>query len=289
MDYILEVENLRKDYKDFILKDISFKLPKGYIMGFIGPNGAGKTTTIKLIMNLIKKESGTIKVFDLDNNTNEVEIKQKIGFVYDENYYYEDLNIEQIKKIIAPFYKNWDDGQFKQYLRDFDLPEKKKIKELSRGMKMKFSLAVALAHDADLIIMDEPTSGLDPIVRNEVLEILAGILQDERKGVLFSSHITSDLDKIADYITFIDKGSIIFSKSREEIIDNYAVVKGATELIDRDIKSHFIGLKEYKYGFEALTDNISKVKQLFKEEDVIIEKATLEEIMLYTVKGNKGA
>ncbi|EET84215.1 ABC transporter related protein [Clostridium carboxidivorans P7] len=185
MSNILEIKNLRKEYKGFTLDNINFNLPKGFIMGFIGPNGAGKSTTIKLIMNLIKKNSGEIKIFGLDNIKNEKDIKQKIGFVYDENYFYEELTLTEMKNLIAPFYKNWNNAAFNKYMSDFNLPEKKKVKELSKGMKMKFSLAIALSHKAELIIMDEPTSGLDPIFRSEMLDILYSIIQDENKGILF--------------------------------------------------------------------------------------------------------
>jgi len=242
MNNIIEVAQLRKNYGDFVLKDISFNLPRGYIMGLIGPNGAGKSTTIKLIMNLVKKDGGTIKVFGLDHIKNEIEIKERIGFVYDENHFYEDLTVEQMKNVVAAFYSKWDEKLFQKYIKQFEISARKKIKELSKGMKTKFSLAVALSHGAELIIMDEPTSGLDPIFRNEILEILADLLQDENKGVIFSTHITSDLDKIADYITFINKGEIVFSKTKDEILDNYSIVKGATELIDRDLRSHFVTL-----------------------------------------------
>lgn len=171
MSNILEVKNLRKEYKDFTLDDVSFSLEKGFIMGFIGPNGAGKSTTIKLIMNLIKNDGGSIKILGLDNIANEKEAKEKIGFVYDENYFYEELNLTEMKNIIAPFYKNWDERAYQKYIKDFNLPAKKKIKELSKGMKMKFSLAMALSHGAELILMDEPTSGLDPVFRSEILDI----------------------------------------------------------------------------------------------------------------------
>lgn len=288
MTNIIEIENLRKEYQDFTLDDISFALPRGYIMGLIGPNGAGKSTIIKLIMNLVKKDGGKINIFGLDNLKHEVEIKQRIGFVYDENHFYEDLTVEQMKKVIAPFYRYWDEKGFQDYLKRFDLNPQKKIKELSKGMKTKFSLAVALSHGAELIIMDEPTSGLDPIFRNEILEILADLLQDENKGVIFSTHITSDLDKIADYITFINKGKMVFSKTKDEILDNYAIIKGSKELVDRDTKLEFIGIRENKYGFEALTDNVQRIKRIF-DKDLIIEKATLEDIMLFTVRGDKSA
>lgn len=283
MDYILEVNNLRKNFENFTLKDISFKLEPGYIMGFIGPNGAGKSTTIKLIMNLLKKDKGEIKIFGLDHIKYEKEIKDKIGFVYDENYYYEELTINQMKDIVASFYTKWNDNTFNQYLKDFDLNPKVKIKTLSKGMKMKFSLAIALSHDADLIIMDEPTSGLDPVFRREILDILYDLIQDENKSVFFSTHITTDLEKIADYVTFINKGEMVFSKPKYEVLESYSVVKGGLDLLNSETRNGFIGLRETPVGFEGLTDNVSNIKRLFKDE-VLIEKATLEDIMFYTVK-----
>ncbi|KZL90544.1 ABC transporter ATP-binding protein [Clostridium magnum] len=284
MDNILEVNNLTKKYKDFTLDNISFKLERGFIMGFIGPNGAGKSTTIKLIMNLIKKNSGEVKIFGLDNITSEKEVKQKIGFVYDENYFYEELNLLEMKNIIAPFYKNWENKLFDKYIKDFDLPVNKKIKELSKGMKMKYSLAIALSHGAELIIMDEPTSGLDPIFRSEMLDILYSIIQDENKGIFFSTHITTDLEKIADYITFLDKGKIVFSDMKDNILENYSIIKGDNLLLDGDIKKEFIGIREGSYGFEALTSNSKNMRKLFKN-NALIERATLEDIMVYTVRG----
>lgn len=286
MNSILEVKNLRKEYKEFILKDVSFNLERGYIMGFIGPNGAGKSTTIKLIMNLIRKNSGTIKIFGKDNILHEREVKEKIGFVYDENYFYEEVTLEEMKKIIAPFYKQWDNRTYEKYIKEFNLPHKKKIKELSKGMKMKFSLAIALSHNAELIIMDEPTSGLDPVFRSEMLDILYSIMQDENKGVFFSTHITTDLEKVADYITFINNGEIIFSEPKDSIMENYGIVKGGSELLDGDTKREFIGLREGSYGFEGLTNNVERVKKLFKNS-ILIEKPSLDDILVYTVKGTR--
>lgn len=284
MNNILEVKNLRKEYKDFTLKDISFNLERGYIMGFIGPNGAGKSTTIKLIMNLIRKKSGTINIFGKDNILHERDVKEKIGFVYDENYFYEDITLEEMKRIIAPFYKQWDNKAYDKYIKDFNLPSKKKIKELSKGMKMKYSLALALSHNAELIIMDEPTSGLDPVFRSEMLEILYSIMQDESKGVFFSTHITTDLEKVADYITFINNGDIIFSEPKDSILEKYGIVKGSIGLLDGDIKKEFVGLRESSYGFEGLTNNVERVKKLFKN-NILIEKPSLDDILVYTVKG----
>ncbi len=288
MDMILDVKNLRKDFKEFSLKNISFSIPRGFIMGFIGPNGAGKSTTIKLIMNLLKKDTGEIKLFGLDNIEHENEIKNRIGFVYDENYFYEELTVLEMKRMVAPFYKNWDESIFQKYLKEFNLSTKKKIKELSKGMKMKFSLAMALSHKAEFLIMDEPTSGLDPLIRSELLEILFHLMQDENKGILFSTHITSDLDKIADYITLLHEGEIIFSKEKEEILDQYAIVKGDKNLLDIKTRKQFIGIKENQFGFEGLVEDKEEIKKIFKE-DIVIERASLEEIMLYCTRRNKHA
>lgn len=280
---MLEVNNLTKQFKTFKLDNVSFKLEPGYIMGFIGPNGSGKSTTIKLIMNLLKKDSGDIKIFGKDHIEFEKEIKNRIGFVYDESYFYEDLSISQMKNIISPFYKDWDNDLFNKYMKDFDLDPKQKIKKLSKGMKMKFSLAVALCHNADLIIMDEPTSGLDPVFRREILDILYDLIQDENKSIFFSTHITTDLEKIADYITFINEGEIVFSKSKDEILESYAMVKGGNDLLNSESRKEFIGLRETHVGFEGLTQNKDKLRRLFSS-DVIIERPTLEDIMVYSVR-----
>ncbi len=283
MENILEVCKLSKSFPGFSIREVSFELPRGYIMGFIGPNGAGKTTIIKLIMNLIKKDSGKVNIFGLDHSANEIEIKNRIGFVYDENHFYEELNVSEMSFIVSRFYKNWDEQVFKKYLDKFGIPLKQKIKKLSKGMKMKFSLAVALSHNAELLIMDEPTSGLDPLVRNDLMQIISELIQSEKKGVFFSTHITSDLDKIADYITFINNGEIIFSESKEKIFEKYRIVKGDKRILD-PIRNRFVGLKENSYGFEGLilgTEDIG----IENDDRCLIEKPTLDDIMLYTVRG----
>lgn len=283
---MLEVKNLSKEFlfDGFKLKNISFNVKPGYIMGFIGPNGSGKSTTIKLIMNLINKDSGEIKIFGKDHIKHEKEIKDRIGFVYDESHFYENFSIDEMKSIIAPFYSKWNDDLFYQHLKDFDLRANQIIKKLSKGMKMKFALAIALSHHADLIIMDEPTSGLDPIFRREILDVIYNIMQNEEKSIFFSTHITSDLDQIADYITYINKGEIVFSKSMEEIMDNYKLVKGGADLLNDYNRGKLLGIRETKVGFEGLTDNIEKIKSIFDSE-ILIEKPSLEDIMYYT-KGN---
>lgn len=287
MDKILEVKNLKKEYKDFSLENINFQLDRGYIMGFIGPNGSGKSTTIKLIMNLIKKDSGDIKIFDMDNIRHEKEVKEKIGFVYDENYFYDHVNIETMKKIIASFYKGWSDKIFNKYLKTFDLDPKKKIKNLSKGMKMKFSLALALSHNAELIIMDEPTAGLDPVFRREILDILYDLIQDENKSVFFSTHITTDLEKIADYITFINKGKMVFSENKDEVMEKYALVKGGIDFLNEETKKYFLGINKNSFGFEGLTTSANIIKEITKKGELIIEKPSLEDIMVYTVRGEE--
>lgn len=284
MENILEIKNLSKKYDNFLLKNISFNLPKGYIMGFIGPNGAGKSTTIKLIMNLIQKNSGEIKVFGLDNIKNEIEIKNRIGFVYDENHFYEELTVDEIVRFISPYYRNWDNKLFNRYICEYKLPTKAKIKTLSKGMKMKLSLAIALSHNAELLIMDEPTSGLDPLVRSELLEILGDIIQDENKAVFFSTHITSDLDKIADYITFINEGSIVLQDTKENILDNYRLIKGDKQFLNNELNNLLVGVKENKYGFEGLIKNTDLEHTVIKEQ-LLIEIPSLEDIMLFTVRG----
>ncbi len=288
MAEILRIEKLSKAFKDFALKEVDISLERGYIMGFIGPNGAGKSTTIKLIMNLLRRDSGEIQVFGLDNLKHERQIKDRIGFVYDENVFYEELTVRQMKSIVAPFYSRWDDAAFLKRMKDFDLPPDRKIKDLSKGMKMKFSLAVALSHHAELLIMDEPTSGLDPLVRSELLEILGHEMQDESKAVFFSTHITSDLDRVADYVTLLDRGGIVFSQAKDDIVDRYAVVKGPLELLDGDTRKAFVAVKENRFGFEALARDRMAAHRAFGDR-VVIEKPTLEDVMLYFTRRNADA
>ncbi|MCF7859511.1 MAG: ABC transporter ATP-binding protein [Candidatus Cloacimonetes bacterium] len=280
MNYALEVNELSKNYEGFRLDKVSFALPEGFIMGLIGPNGAGKTTIIKLIMNLVMKNSGSIKVFGKDNREHEIEIKERIGFVYDNPNYYEHLNLQQIRNIIAPFYKRWDNKVFDDLVTRFELPLKKNLKKFSRGMVMKAAIAVALSHHADFIIMDEPTSGLDPLFRRELLDLLFDLLQNEKKSILFSTHITSDLERVADYITFINKGKIVFSNTKDEIMENHALIKGDKNLINIETKGYFEGMRINEMGFEALTSDVKSVKKKFGNS-VIIDKANLEDMMYF--------
>ena len=279
---MLELSNVNKKfYEGFKIKDLSFKLEPGYIMGFIGPNGSGKSTTIKMIMNLLKVDSGDIRIFGKDHVKDEVEIKDRIGFVYDQSYFYENLSIEEMKNIIAPFYSQWNEKTFKGYLDLFKLRSDIAIKHLSKGMKTQFAIALALSHNADLIIMDEPTAGLDPVIRREVLDLLYNVIQDENKSIFFSTHITTDLEKIADFITYIKDGKLIFTKSREDLMESYALVKGGPDQLSDQVKKNLIGLRETNVGFEALTDKPKEIRNILGA-NILIERPTLEDIMYYT-------
>lgn len=219
MENILEVNNLCKTYDSFSLKNINLELPKGTIMGLVGENGAGKSTTIKAILNLIHTSNGLVKIFGLDMKEKEIEIKEDIGVVLDEGFFSEYLTPTDINNILSGIYKNWSEELFFKYLEDFKLPKDKVSKEFSTGMKMKLKIAAALSHKPKLLILDEPTSGLDPIARQDILDIFQDFIQDEEHSVLVSSHITSDLENIADYISFINNGEIVLSKTRDELID----------------------------------------------------------------------
>ncbi len=285
MEPILKVENLSKKYDGFALKNISFNLPKGSIMGLVGENGAGKTTTIKLILNLVKKDGGNINIFNLDNIEDEQKIKENIGVVFDNSYFHDNLMPKDISKIMNNIYSNWEDDIFLDYLRIFKLPKDKEVKEFSKGMKMKLSIAVALSHNPQLLILDEPTSGLDPIVRSEILDIFLDYIQDEEKSILFSTHITSDLDKIADYITFIHDGEIILSESKEELISNYGIIKCGKNDFQRIAKEDIIGYRKNQFSYEVLLKD--KSKNSIKYKDFIIDSANLEDIMLFYIRSEK--
>lgn len=285
MEYILKTHKLAKTYNNFELKDISFNVPRGCIMGLIGENGAGKTTVIKLILNLIKRNGGNIEVFGLDNIKSEMEIKERIGVVLDESYFHDNLNPRDISIIMGNIYKNWNRNIFLEYLEKFKLPKDKIVKNFSKGMKMKLSIAVALSHNPQLLILDEPTSGLDPIVRNEMLDIFLDFIQDEEKSILFSTHITSDLDKMADYITFIHNGEMLFSETKDELINNHRIVKCGIEDFNKMDKRDIVGYRKSQFGYEVLINNRENSKAKYK--NLVMDSVNLEEIMLFYIKGEK--
>ncbi|WP_436896484.1 phenol-soluble modulin export ABC transporter ATP-binding protein PmtA [Mammaliicoccus sciuri] len=279
MDNAIDVKNLNFSHKNLKLSDVNFEVRKGYVTGFIGANGAGKTTIIRIIMGLLKEQSGDIKILGEYLSENPVDIKNKIGFVYSELYMYEKWNIKTIEKVISKYYKQWDHEIFEGYIKEFKLPYKQKIKQFSTGMKMKLSLAIALSHHAELYILDEPTAGLDPVVRNEVLEILQRELIDEEKTIFFSTHIISDLEKIADYIVYLKNGSIVINESVEDLTDGYRIIKGDQSILDDELRSLLISVKETKTGFSGLTRQSSVFVELFGNE-VIVETPSIEDIMV---------
>ena len=285
MENILEIKNLCKKYDGFELKNINIELPKGMIMGLIGENGAGKTTTIRAILNLLNNTSGEIKIFGLDNKEYEKQIKEDIGVVLDDSFFSDNMNPKDINKIMRNIYNNWDESVYIKYLDDFKLPSNQNIKEYSSGMKMKLKLAVALSHKAKLLILDEPTSGLDPIARNEILDVFQDFIQDENHSILVSSHITSDLEHIADYITFISDGKIIFCKSKDELLDNYGIVKCSEEQFKEIDQKDYINYKKSKYEYELLIEDRMEFKR--KYDIQIIDKPSIEDIMLIYIKGDK--
>ena len=283
MENILEVKNLSKKYIGFELKDINFNLPKGMIMGFIGENGAGKTTTIKAILDIIQNYKGNIKIFGLDNRKDEAKIKEDIGIVLDDMFFPEILTANDINSILKDTYKNWDSKLYYKYLKDFGLPNNKPIKTLSKGMRKKLEIATALSHHPKLLILDEPTSGLDPIARNEVIDIFQDFIQNEECSILLSSHITTDLEHIADYITFINKGEILLSKTCNELLEKYGIVKCTEAEFKKIDKKDYIRYKQTKYEYDVLIEN---KKEFSKKYSVnTIDKITLEDLMLLMIKG----
>ncbi|WP_146552821.1 MULTISPECIES: ABC transporter ATP-binding protein [Rummeliibacillus] len=283
---LLEVENLNKSFENFQLKEISFSIHKGSIIGFIGINGSGKTTTIKSILGLVAKNSGKIKFLGEDIERHERKIKDQIAFVLDEGYFYEELTLKEMKNIIAPSYQSWDEKLFMSYINRFDLKLNQKIATLSKGMKMKFALSLALSHHAKLLIMDEPTSGLDPLVRSELLDILVEFMKKKGNSVFFSTHITSDLDKIADTIILIDDGKIILDAKKENLLKSFALIKGNRSYINDQTRKLFVRLNVKGNIFEGFTDKKSAVRE--NMPDVLIEAPTIEDIMLaYIEEGRR--
>lgn len=278
MSKALEVSNLNKSLGSFRLKNIGFSLELGCITGFVGANGAGKTTTIKLLLDLLKKDSGQIRYFGEGFGADLTRVKNRLGFVLDEGCLYGCLTIAEMKNLVASAYSDWDDGEFRKRLRQFSLDPKQKITTLSRGMRTKFALSLALSHHADLLIMDEPTSGLDPLVRSELLDILLEYMKTGDKCVLFSTHIVSDLERVADALILIDQGEIILQEDRDALLDTHRIVKGDKDKLSEQTRALFMNLRETDYGFEGLTDEAEAVQK--RIPDALIEKASIEDIFL---------
>lgn len=280
----IEISNVTKTLNEFELNIENLNIEKGFITGFIGPNGSGKTTTIKLILNMIFKDRGSIKIFGKEYKSDDIDIKQIIGYVGDVSGYIPESKLKDIKKGISVFYKNWDEKVYQKYVEKFKLNENKRYKDLSKGQQKKFELVMALSHHPKIIIMDEPTANLDPLVRNEFLEILQEHIEKEEATVFYSTHITSDLDKVSDYLVFIYNGKIILKGERDIILDNHRIIRGNKNLIDNDTKKELVSFKENQFGFEGLTSNVKSAYEVFGEE-VVYDKANLEDILMYYTRG----
>ena len=283
MSDILRLENVRKTYPSFTLKDVSFSVKPGQIMGFIGRNGAGKTTTLKCIMNLIHYESGKISAFETDMSKNELENKQRIGFALSELNYYPNKTIRQLMNVTKRFYKKFDEKRFNEACRLFNLNIDKKLEELSSGMKVKYSVAIALSHHAELLILDEPTSGLDPVSRDEILDIFRQIVKNKDRAILFSTHITSDLDKCASDITYIHDGEIIYSGTKKDFVNSYLFIKDKT--FNKELLNEYIAYKEFDDRIEGLIS--PDKKDLFIKNKIEPQEPDLEQIMVYIERSKK--
>ena len=276
---ILKVKNLSKAYERFRLDNVSFTLEEGYIMGFIGSNGAGKTTTLKGILGMIQTESGQVEIFGKNFSENEIDIKQNLAFMMGSSDYYLRRKIKTITNVVKRFYTNWNNEAYERYMKKFKLDPEKKINELSQGMRVKYSITLALSHEARLIILDEPTSGLDPVARDQLLEIFQELIEEGDKSILFSTHITSDLEKCADYITFIQNGKIIESCAKDDLIDSYRLVNGSEEDLT-EMKNDLVSYKKNSFGFLGLI----KSDKLEAYPAVNSEAPNLDDIMIYHAK-----
>lgn len=275
----LDIRHLNKNYPNFQLKDVSFQLEQGYIMGFIGANGAGKTTTIKSILNMIHIDSGEVRILGKDIAEYEIELKQEIGCAFGDVDFYRRSKIKTLTGVIKKFYKNWDDETYYNYLRRFKLDENKKVAELSTGMKVKYNLALALSHGAKLLILDEPTSGLDPVARDNLLDIFQELVVGGEISILFSTHITSDLEKCADFITFIENGQIVASSEKNEFMESYRLLSGSESQLNQ-VKDKMISYKVNSFGFTGLIHS----RDFDSTSDIRAATPNLEEIMIYFAK-----
>ena len=282
---VIEINNLKKSMGDFKLNIEKLEIKEGFVTGIIGTNGAGKTTLMKLIMNILNQEEGSIKIFGEDFNKDKKHIKELIGYLGHDTLYPEDFALEDIKSTIGVFYKNWDEKLFNYYTEEFDLNLNDKYKDLSKGLKVKFDLLMTLSYHPKLIILDEPTANLDPIFRSEFLQVLQLQMEKDLSTVLYCTHITSDLDKIGDYFVVMDKGEIIFNEDSENIRNNYTIVKGAKELLNEETKKVFQQIVENKFGFRGISNNKKDAQDIFGKE-VLYEIPKIEDILIFS-KGNK--
>ena len=285
MENIIVAEGLRKEYDGFALEDVSFRVPGGAIMGLIGENGAGKTTTIKCLLNLVRRDAGTVTLLGMDDLEGEKEIKQDVGVVLDECFFHDSLRAKDVGVILAPVYRGWDEELYRRYLKKYKLPEKKFIKEYSRGMKMKLSIAASLSHHADFLLLDEATGGLDPVVREEILELFQEFMEEEGHTILMSSHITSDLEKIADYVAFMKDGRMVFQEEKDVLLSSCGILKcGRDDFRDMDCPA-FLASREHVFGREILLRDRHSFEAQYPE--AVVDPVKLEDIMLFLVKGEQ--
>lgn len=286
---MLKVDNVSKEFKYFKIENINVDLEEGFIMGIIGPNGSGKTTLIKMIMGLLDADKGDIKIFDKSIYENPVDIKNDIGFVYDSLDFYDNMKVKDYKKINSIFYKNFDSKLFDTYIDKFDINKSSYIKTLSKGQSAKLMLANSLSHNAKLLILDEPTAGLDPVVRKEVLGYLQEFIENGDKSVIISTHNTEELDKIADYITFINKGKQVFSIDKERLREGYKIIRGSKEQIE-NMNSNVISKKHFRYFSEALVkidENLEHFNEIKDMNNETIKTPNIEDIMCYYAEGEE--
>lgn len=293
MNYLLEVNNLCKNYREFRLKDVSFKLPAGYIMGFIGPNGAGKSTTIKSIMGYINIDGGEIKVLGETVSRSDADYKQKIGYVGEEQYFIENMTVGWTLNFVSKFYATWDDKLSMHLLKKYNISPSKKIRELSKGMRVKLSLMIALAHRPQLLILDEPTSGLDPLVRKEILDEFMEFVQDEKHGVFFSSHITEDISRIADYVTYINNGEIILSDEKDKLLSRWKKVKVDIKYVDEEVKENLRMYAQNAFYYTGITGDVEQFKTIMKRKypgaKIEIDNISLDDVLMSLVEVGKHA
>ena len=282
MDNILEVRNLTKQYADFTLDHVSFSIPKGTIMGLIGENGAGKSTTINAILDLIHKDDGTVTFWGQELSSTK-QLKEDIGVVFDGINFYETLTAAKVGKISQAAYKQWDDRLYREYLNRFQLPTDKEIKTFSKGMKMKLCIAVALSHRPKLLILDEATSGLDPVMRDDILDVFLEFVQDEEHSIMISSHITTDLEKVADTITFIHQGKVLFCKAKDELRYQYGIIRCGAAVFDEIDKSEILAYRKEDYQWNVLVADKEKARRRYK--NAVVDDAAIDDILLLYVKG----
>ncbi len=285
----VEISQLRKEYRGFSLEDISLTVPEGTIMGFIGPNGAGKTTTIKIMMDMIKSKAGTVKIFGLNHKKHIKEIKNRVGYVGEDQFYYGDKTVAWTGKFVSEFYNDWDTNTFQSLLTEFAISRTKKIRELSKGMKVKLSLALALAHNPELMVLDEPTAGLDPVIRRDILERFRAFADDGKKSVLISSHITDDITRIADYVTFLVEGKIVLSESKDELLSKWKRIHYKEGTIDDSLVKTLTTHKKHMFAHSGVTDNYLAMKDTLAEgiakDEIKIENVNLDDVLISLVKG----